>query len=108
MERTRRPNGYRDREHGGQRSGPAASPGKRTLTEQLPPPAEVADIVAPDPGTPNQPGAVASAPKQRAASIQNVFGLQLFGGGDVYEQHADAVADRICAGESAEALLSAG
>lgn len=53
-----------------------------------------------------------TAAHEAAHVVQQRHGVQLAGGvgraGDVYEQHADAVADRICAGESAEALLSAG
>jgi hypothetical protein len=46
---------------------------------------------------------------EAAHVVQQRAGVQLIGGigqvGDRYEQHADAVADRVVAGESAEALL---
>src|SRR6185436_12779811 len=48
---------------------------------------------------------------EAAHVVQQRGGVQLKGGvgqaGDVYEQHADAVADKVVAGESAESLLSA-
>lgn len=44
--------------------------------------------------------------------VQQARGVNLYGGvgsaGDVYERHADAVADRVVAGESAADLLSSG
>ena len=47
---------------------------------------------------------------EAAHVVQQRSGVQLKGGvgqaGDVYEQHADAVADKVVAGQSAEALLS--
>ena len=59
--------------------------------------------------------AFASAPSLHTAAheaahvVQQRAGVHLKGGvgaaGDVYERHADAVADRVVAGESAEALL---
>ncbi len=49
------------------------------------------------------------AAHEAAHVVQQRAGVQLSGGvgaaGDVYEQHADAVADRVTRGESAEALL---
>jgi hypothetical protein len=51
-----------------------------------------------------------TAAHEAAHVVQQRGGVQLRGGvgqaGDVYEQHADAVADRVAAGGSAEALLS--
>lgn len=48
---------------------------------------------------------------EAAHIVQQRSGVQLKGGvgqaGDAYEQHADAVADKVVAGESAEPLLSA-
>lgn len=50
-----------------------------------------------------------TAAHEAAHVIQQQGGVQLKGGvgeaGDTYERHADAVADRVVAGESAEALL---
>lgn len=50
-----------------------------------------------------------TAAHEAAHVVQQRAGVQLKGGvgeaGDRYEQHADAVADRVVAGESAEALL---
>jgi hypothetical protein len=50
-----------------------------------------------------------TAAHEAAHVVQQRAGVQLKGGvgeaGDCYEQHADAVADRVVAGESAEALL---
>lgn len=50
-----------------------------------------------------------TAAHEAAHVVQQRAGVQLAGGvgraGDVYEQHADAVADRVVRGESAEALL---
>ncbi len=50
-----------------------------------------------------------TAAHEAAHVVQQRGGVQLKGGvgevGDAYEQHADAVADRVVAGESAEALL---
>lgn len=50
-----------------------------------------------------------TAAHEAAHVVQQRGGVQLKGGvgedGDVYEQHADAVADRVVRGESAEALL---
>lgn len=50
-----------------------------------------------------------TAAHEAAHVVQQRSGLQLPGGrgqvGDAYERHADAVADRVVAGESAEALL---
>lgn len=49
------------------------------------------------------------AAHEAAHVVQQRGGVQLSGGvgavGDVYEQHADAVADRVTSGQSAEALL---
>ncbi|MEL6343388.1 MAG: DUF4157 domain-containing protein [Myxococcota bacterium] len=49
---------------------------------------------------------------EAAHVVQQQEGVQFAGGtgeaGDAYERHADAVADAVVAGESAEALLSAG
>jgi Domain of unknown function (DUF4157) len=51
-----------------------------------------------------------TAAHEAAHVVQQRAGVQLKGGmgkaGDEYEQHADAVADRVVRGESAEALLS--
>lgn len=51
-----------------------------------------------------------TAAHEAAHVVQQRAGVQLKGGvgnaGDVYERHADAVADRVVAGQSAEALLS--
>lgn len=62
--------------------------------------------------------AFASAPDLHTAAheaahiVQQRAGVQLYGGvgqaGDPYEQHADAVADRVVRGESAADLLAAG
>ena len=62
--------------------------------------------------------AFASAPDLHTAAheaahiVQQRVGVQLYGGvgqaGDPYEQHADAVADRVVRGESAADLLAAG
>jgi len=53
-----------------------------------------------------------TAAHEAAHVVQQKEGVQLAGGvgavGDPYEQHADAVADAVVAGGSAEALLSAG
>ncbi|WP_428262031.1 DUF4157 domain-containing protein [Haliangium sp.] len=53
-----------------------------------------------------------TAAHEAAHVIQQQQGVQLQGGvgqvGDVYERHADAVADRVVAGQSAAALLAAG
>ena len=50
-----------------------------------------------------------TAAHEAAHVVQQRGGVQLSGGvgkaGDAYEQHADAVADKVVAGESAEALL---
>jgi len=50
-----------------------------------------------------------TAAHEAAHTVQQQQGVQLYGGvgaaGDVYEQHADAVADKVVAGESAEGLL---
>ncbi len=50
-----------------------------------------------------------TAAHEAAHVVQQKGGVQLKGGvgadGDVYERHADAVADKVVAGESAEALL---
>ena len=52
-----------------------------------------------------------TAAHEAAHVVQQRGGVQLKGGvgeaGDPYEQHADAVADRVVAGQSAEALLDA-
>ena len=56
----------------------------------------------------SDPGLHTSA-HEAAHVVQQRAGVQLKGGvgqaGDVYEKHADAVADRVVAGESAESLL---
>ncbi len=53
-----------------------------------------------------------TAAHEAAHVVQQQAGVQLLGGvgeaGDAYERHADAVADRVVAGESAEDLLAAG
>ncbi|WP_428265897.1 DUF4157 domain-containing protein [Haliangium sp.] len=53
-----------------------------------------------------------TAAHEAAHVIQQQRGVQLQGGvgqaGDAYERHADAVADRVVAGESADDLLAAG
>ncbi len=53
-----------------------------------------------------------TAAHEAAHVIQQRAGVQLAGGvgaeGDAFERHADAVADKVVAGESAEALLAAG
>ena len=53
-----------------------------------------------------------TAAHEAAHVVQQAQGVNLLGGvgdaGDVYERHADAVADRVVAGQSAEDLLSAG
>jgi hypothetical protein len=53
-----------------------------------------------------------TAAHEAAHVIQQQNGVQLLGGvgqsGDAYERHADAVADRVVAGDSAAALLAAG
>lgn len=53
-----------------------------------------------------------TAAHEAAHTVQQSQGVQLEGGfgtaGDVYEQHADAVADKVVAGESAEPLLASG
>jgi len=53
-----------------------------------------------------------TAAHEAAHTVQQKGGVQLSGGvgevGDPYEQHADAVADAVVAGESAEGLLDAG
>ncbi|WP_096058301.1 eCIS core domain-containing protein [Haliangium ochraceum] len=53
-----------------------------------------------------------TAAHEAAHVIQQQRGVHLQGGlgraGDIYERHADAVADRVVAGQSAAALLSAG
>ena len=50
-----------------------------------------------------------TAAHEAAHVVQQRQGVQLYGGvgtaGDLYEQHADAVADRVVRGESVEALL---
>lgn len=50
-----------------------------------------------------------TAAHEAAHVVQQRGGVQLYGGvgqaGDVYEQHADQVADKVVAGESAEGLL---
>ncbi|GAB4570264.1 MAG: hypothetical protein Tsb0020_24910 [Haliangiales bacterium] len=55
---------------------------------------------------------VHTAAHEAAHVIQQQQGVMLLGGvgqaGDVYERHADAVADRVVAGQSAEDLLAAG
>ncbi|GAB4524267.1 MAG: hypothetical protein Tsb0020_42440 [Haliangiales bacterium] len=55
---------------------------------------------------------VHTAAHEAAHVVQQQRGVQLSGGvgqaGDVYERHADAVADRVVAGESAAELLAAG
>lgn len=52
-----------------------------------------------------------TAAHEAAHVVQQQQGVQLYGGigasGDAYEQHADAVADRVIAGESAADLLGA-
>jgi len=52
-----------------------------------------------------------TAAHEAAHVVQQRAGVQLAGGvgrtGDVYERHADAVADRVVAGQSSEALLDA-
>lgn len=52
-----------------------------------------------------------TAAHEAAHIVQQKAGVQLAGGvgseGDAYERHADAVADRVVAGESAESLLDA-
>ncbi|HEY4242576.1 MAG TPA: DUF4157 domain-containing protein [Kofleriaceae bacterium] len=52
-----------------------------------------------------------TAAHEAAHTVQQQSGVALAGGvgraGDPYEQHADAVADRVVAGQSAEALLDA-
>ncbi|HSR97904.1 MAG TPA: DUF4157 domain-containing protein [Kofleriaceae bacterium] len=53
-----------------------------------------------------------TAAHEAAHVVQQKQGISLYGGvgeaGDVHERHADAVADRVVAGESAADLLSAG
>ena len=53
-----------------------------------------------------------TAAHEAAHVVQQRAGVQLYGGvgevGDVYERHADAVADRVVAGESASGLLNVG
>ena len=53
-----------------------------------------------------------TAAREAAHVVQQRSGVQLKGGvgeaGDAYERHADAVADRVVAGRSAEALLDGG
>jgi len=53
-----------------------------------------------------------TAAHEAAHVVQQRAGVQLLGGvgevGDAYEQHADAVAERVTRGESAEALLDSG
>lgn len=53
-----------------------------------------------------------TAAHEAAHVVQQRAGVQLSGGvgaeGDAYERHADAVADKVVAGQSAEALLAAG
>ncbi|MFT5583275.1 MAG: hypothetical protein ACI9VR_000853 [Cognaticolwellia sp.] len=53
-----------------------------------------------------------TAAHEAAHTVQQEQGVQLEGGfgsaGDVYEKHADSVADKVVAGESAEPLLSSG
>jgi hypothetical protein len=55
------------------------------------------------------PPSLHTAAHEAAHAVQQRGGVQLKGGvgaaGDAYEQHADAVADRVVAGESAGALL---
>jgi hypothetical protein len=57
------------------------------------------------------PPSLHTAAHEAAHVVQQRGGVQLKGGvgqeGDAYEQHADAVADRVVAGESAEPLLAA-
>lgn len=57
------------------------------------------------------PPSLHTAAHEAAHVVQQRGGVQLKGGvgqaGDAYEQHADAVADRVVAGESAEPLLDA-
>jgi len=57
------------------------------------------------------PPTLHTAAHEAAHVIQQRGGVQLKGGvgeaGDAYERHADAVADRVAAGQSAEALLDA-
>ncbi|HEX3759260.1 MAG TPA: DUF4157 domain-containing protein [Kofleriaceae bacterium] len=53
-----------------------------------------------------------TAAHEAAHVVQQAQGVNLYGGvgatGDAYEQHADAVADRVVAGQSAADLLAAG
>src|SRR5262249_12282416 len=53
-----------------------------------------------------------TAAHEAAHVVQQARGVNLYGGvgaaGDVYERHADAVADRVVAGQSAADLLAAG
>ena len=53
-----------------------------------------------------------TAAHEAAHVVQQARGVNLYGGvgaaGDAYEQHADAVADRVVAGQSAADLLAAG
>jgi peptidoglycan hydrolase-like protein with peptidoglycan-binding domain len=53
-----------------------------------------------------------TAAHEAAHVVQQAHGVNLYGGvgaaGDAYEQHADQVADRVVAGQSAEALLEDG
>jgi len=59
---------------------------------------------------PRRPGPATPPPHEARTSCQQRAGVQLKGGvgeaGDAYERHADAVADTVVAGGSAEALLS--
>jgi hypothetical protein len=59
-----------------------------------------------------QPPDLHTAAHEAAHVVQQRAGVQLKGGvgeaGDPYERHADAVADRVVAGQSAEDLLDAG
>ncbi len=80
--------------------GPAAVAAGRMGAEAYASGSDVAFARAPD---------LHTSAHEAAHIVQQRGGVQLAGGvgeaGDRYEQHADAVADRVVAGESAEALL---
>ena len=82
--------------------GPAAAAADRLGAEAYATGGEVAFRAAPD---------LHTAAHEAAHVVQQRGGVQLRGGlgevGDVYERHADAVADRVVAGQSAEDLLDA-